>query len=127
MPMDPTDLAAPRGAPPMRRCERVRPHSPRLEHPPRASHDPHHFPEGRTPVNTIPTAVSALRSVTRAAALVASLTLAACGSSQNWHDHAAYVTVGGTVTGLTGTVVLQNNGQDDLSVTANQAFTFGLS
>jgi hypothetical protein len=33
-------------------------------------------------------------------------------------------TVGGTVTGLTGTVVLQNNGADNLSVGANGAFTF---
>ena len=33
-------------------------------------------------------------------------------------------TVGGTVSGLSGTVVLQDNGGDDLSVTANGAFTF---
>lgn len=32
--------------------------------------------------------------------------------------------VGGTVSGLTGTVVLQNNGGDDLSVSADGAFTF---
>src|SRR5262249_33073756 len=32
--------------------------------------------------------------------------------------------VGGTVSGLSGTVVLQDNGGDDLSVTANGAFTF---
>ena len=33
-------------------------------------------------------------------------------------------TVGGTVSGLSGTVVLQNNGGDDLSVTADGSFTF---
>ena len=33
-------------------------------------------------------------------------------------------TVGGTVSGLSGTVVLQDNGADDLTVTANGAFTF---
>jgi hypothetical protein len=33
-------------------------------------------------------------------------------------------TVGGTVTGLTGSVVLQNNGGSDLTVAANGAFTF---
>ena len=32
--------------------------------------------------------------------------------------------VGGTVTGLTGSVVLQDNGGDNLTVTANGAFTF---
>ena len=33
-------------------------------------------------------------------------------------------TVGGTVSGLTGTVVLQDNGADDLSISADGAFTF---
>ncbi len=33
--------------------------------------------------------------------------------------------VGGTVSGLTGTVVLQNNGGDNLTVSANGGFTFG--
>jgi hypothetical protein len=38
------------------------------------------------------------------------------------------VTIGGTVSGLAGTgLVLQNNGGDDLAVTANGAFTFGTS
>ncbi len=35
--------------------------------------------------------------------------------------------VGGTVSGLTGTVVLQDNGGDNLSVSANGAFTFATS
>ncbi|MCS6972224.1 MAG: hypothetical protein NZL89_04295, partial [Leptospiraceae bacterium] len=33
-------------------------------------------------------------------------------------------TVGGTVTGLSGTLVLQNNGGDDLILTADGNFTF---
>ena len=37
----------------------------------------------------------------------------------------ASYTVGGTVSGLTGTVVLQNNGSDNLSVSADGLFTFG--
>src|SRR5690242_18845250 len=34
------------------------------------------------------------------------------------------VSIGGTVSGLTGTVMLQNNGGDDLGVSANGGFTF---
>ncbi len=33
-------------------------------------------------------------------------------------------TIGGTVSGLSGTLVLQNNGGDDLTITADGAFTF---
>ena len=41
------------------------------------------------------------------------------------HDQPARTySVGGTVSGLTGTVVLQDNGGDNLSVTANGSFTF---
>ena len=36
-------------------------------------------------------------------------------------------TVGGTVTGLNGTLVLQNNGGDDLTLTTDGAFTFAAS
>ena len=39
----------------------------------------------------------------------------------------ATYTVGGTVSGLSGTVVLQDNGGDNLSVTANGSFTFATS
>lgn len=46
-------------------------------------------------------------------------TLAGCGSSSP-----STYTVGGTLSGLSGTVVLQNNAADDLTLTANGAFTF---
>jgi ketosteroid isomerase-like protein len=35
-------------------------------------------------------------------------------------------TIGGTVTGLSGTLMLQNNGADDLSLASNGSFTFSL-
>ena len=42
------------------------------------------------------------------------------GTAENWSGgNAASYTVGGTVSGLSGTVVLQDNGGDNLSVTAN--------
>lgn len=62
----------------------------------------------------------------RLAPLVACLALAACGDSQNWDNERAFVSVGGNVSGLTGTVGLRNNGQDDLALTANGSFTFPL-
>lgn len=37
---------------------------------------------------------------------------------------AASVTIGGTASGLSGTVVLRNNGEDDLTLTADGAFVF---
>ena len=40
-------------------------------------------------------------------------------------DHRTTYPIGGTVSGLSGTVVLQDNGGDDLSVSASGAFTFG--
>lgn len=46
--------------------------------------------------------------------------LAACGGSPPDGTH----TVGGTVSGLTGTVVLQNNAGDDLKLSADGTFTF---
>ncbi|MBV8806177.1 MAG: hypothetical protein JO042_14050 [Sinobacteraceae bacterium] len=36
-------------------------------------------------------------------------------------------TIGGTVSGVSGTLVLQDNGRDDLTITANGAFTFPLA
>ena len=47
--------------------------------------------------------------------------------ADNWSGGDASGTtysVGGTVSGLSGTVVLQDNGGDDLSLSANGAFTF---
>ena len=48
------------------------------------------------------------------------------GQVDNWAggDVAPAYTVGGTVSGLSGTVVLQDNGGDNLSVSANGSFTF---
>ena len=47
------------------------------------------------------------------------------GTADNWSGgNAATYTVGGTVSGLSGTVVLQDNGGDNLSVSANGSFTF---
>ncbi|MCP5021750.1 MAG: hypothetical protein GY930_08215, partial [bacterium] len=53
--------------------------------------------------------------------LLFSLLFAACHGSK---DPAPKYTVGGTISGLTGTLVLQNNGGDDLTLTADGAFTF---
>lgn len=38
-----------------------------------------------------------------------------------------FATIGGSIGGLSGTIVLQNNGGDDLTVTQNGAFTFATS
>ncbi len=38
--------------------------------------------------------------------------------------HLLGVTVGGTLSGLAGTVVLRNNGKDDLTLTADGTFVF---
>lgn len=47
--------------------------------------------------------------------------LSACGPGL---DSLGPFTIGGTATGLTGTVVLQNNGGDNVSLTADGSFTF---
>ncbi|MBI3604397.1 MAG: hypothetical protein HY202_00010 [Nitrospirae bacterium] len=56
------------------------------------------------------------------------LLLAACsgggGSAPAGGGGSASYTVGGTVTGLTGSVVLQDNGGDNLTIAINGAFTF---
>jgi len=46
------------------------------------------------------------------------------GDTTQGDTEAPVYTVGGTVTGLTGTLVLQDNGSDSLSLTAGGAFTF---
>ena len=67
--------------------------------------------------------------VTHVLALAACLTLAACGGSPDWKDAKPYVTVGGTATGITGTVVLTLKGIDGetLSLTQNGPFSFPLA
>ncbi len=71
------------------------------------------------------TLASVLSPVARLAAIGASLALAGCG--QDWSGGDPFFPIGGTVSGLSGTVVLQNNGIDDLSVAADGRFTFPLS
>jgi hypothetical protein len=50
--------------------------------------------------------------------------LGACGGGGSTAPAPVTYTIGGTVSGLTGTVVLQNNGGDNLSLSANGSFTF---
>ncbi len=52
------------------------------------------------------------------------LILTGCGGSSGGGDGISDYSIGGTVSGLSGTVVLQNNGGDNLSITADGAFTF---
>jgi hypothetical protein len=57
-----------------------------------------------------------------AAACIVVAALAACSGGED--EPLPTYRIGGTVTDLSGTIVLQNNGGDDLSVSANGAFTF---
>ena len=76
-------------------------------------------------MNTISAVTSELRRLGRGAAFAAAaLLLAGCG--QTWQDQPGYVTIGGDVAGLTGTVVLEDNAKDDLSLASNGTFTFPL-
>jgi hypothetical protein len=60
----------------------------------------------------------------RAAVALVALVLAACGGSGGGVAPTTY-TVGGTVTGWSGSgLVLRDNGDDDFKITANGAFTF---
>jgi len=54
----------------------------------------------------------------------AAVLLAIAGCSSGGSGGTASYKIGGTVTGLIGTLVLQNNGADDLSVTASGTFSF---
>jgi Beta-propeller repeat len=56
--------------------------------------------------------------------LVTGGTLVALGACGPGLDSLAPFSIGGTVSGLTGTLVLQNNGGDNLSLTGNGAFKF---
>ena len=55
--------------------------------------------------------------------LFLSFVLVACGGGGGGGGATAY-TIGGTVSGLTGTVILQNNNVDDLSIIADGTFAF---
>jgi subtilisin family serine protease len=52
------------------------------------------------------------------------LAIAGCGGGGRGGSAPATYALGGTVTGLAGTLVLQNNGADNLTVAANGTFTF---
>jgi hypothetical protein len=57
-------------------------------------------------------------------ALAVTFALVGCGGGGGGSAAPVTYTIGGTVSGLTGTVVLQNNGGDNLSLTTNGSFTF---
>src|SRR5579859_4906205 len=64
------------------------------------------------------------------AAVLAGIASWSCGGSSGISTPPpppATYTIGGTLSGLSGTVVLQNNGGDNLSLTANGTFTFTTS
>jgi 6-phosphogluconolactonase (cycloisomerase 2 family) len=89
-------------------------------------------PEGNCRLRVRVAAMAHVRSRVGVAALsVIALALAGCGgggssgSGSSSPPPPAQYTIGGTVTGLTGTgLVLQDNGGDNLSVTQNGSFTF---
>lgn len=56
--------------------------------------------------------------------MVAALALAGCGGGSSSTSSVADYTVGGTVSGLNGTLGLQDNGTDTLTVSADGSFTF---
>ncbi len=56
--------------------------------------------------------------------LVLLATVGVCGGGGGSPSAPATFTIGGTVSGLTGTLVLQNNGGSNISVTTSGAFTF---
>ncbi len=80
-------------------------------------------------MNTYQTATSRRRGAASALGFVACIALSACGSSHNWKDAQPYVTVGGTASNITGTVVLTLKGisGEDLSLTAGGPFAFPLA
>jgi len=64
------------------------------------------------------------KSLAAIATLCAGLALAACDGSNKAPSRAPFVTIGGTATGLAGTVTLQNNGGNNLTIAADGPFTF---
>lgn len=73
--------------------------------------------------------MSVFKSVFIKSAIIAlCIVSAGCNLEKNWQEEKAYVTIGGTMTGLTsGTIQLVNNGKDRTSVTSNGAFKLSLS
>lgn len=69
------------------------------------------------------TAVSSTR-IFSGFGVLAALLLAGCGGSDPPDPAPSTYTIGGTITGLAGTVVLTNNGGNNLSRSANGSFTF---
>jgi len=65
-----------------------------------------------------------VRSLQYLLVLFFSVVLAACGGGSSSAPAPATFTIGGTISGLTGTVALQNNGVDTLSRTTNATYTF---
>lgn len=69
----------------------------------------------------------------RAVLVVVFALCAACGGGEDSSDPGqtppppVTVTIGGTVSGLTGTLVLRNNGSNDLAIASDGAFTFSTS
>ncbi|MFO1394219.1 MAG: hypothetical protein U1F09_10710 [Steroidobacteraceae bacterium] len=68
------------------------------------------------------------RAIWFCAAAGVALGLTGCGSSQNYSNKSAYVSIGGNVTGLASgkSLYLWNNGQDKLAVGSNGSFRFSL-
>jgi len=58
------------------------------------------------------------------ATMGASLAMAACGGDDEPQTVEPFVTIGGTISGLSGTVVLQESGGNSLAVRVNGRFTF---
>lgn len=68
--------------------------------------------------------VSPRRIMPAIASILPLFIFAGCGGGSTMPPPTTTVTVGGTVSGLVGTVVLQNNAGDNLTVTANGSFAF---
>ncbi len=63
-----------------------------------------------------------IKKIIFSALFLVSIAIAGCNSLTS--NQVASIGIGGTVTGLTGTVVLQDNGGDDLTIQANGSFGF---
>ncbi len=62
--------------------------------------------------------------IIRSVLLLALLFLPACGGGSGGTLPPTTYTIGGTISGLVGTIVLQNNGGDNLTRTINGSFSF---